>query len=145
MAFKSIDEIKTAILDRAKIAMENAQEEVYVIMQNVLKQFYAEFTPEMYDRTYQLLSSCVKGSIRNEGNKIVTEVYFDSGLLHYTTGEQPTGKEVMWAAALGEHGAWGMHMISGDTEIFPDSVEAIKRYIFPILKSELQKAGIPVK
>lgn len=145
MQITSTAQLKKVILDRAKQAIESSQEEVYTIMENVLKQFYAEYTPIMYERTYQLLKSCVKGEIKKDSNSITTTVYFDSGLLNYTSGSSPTGKQVMDAASLGMHGAYGLHMVDGNTEIYPDSVDTIKRYIFPILKSELIKAGIPVK
>ena len=140
----TIDEIQKDINSKLPNAVVIAQEEVYTIMDNVLKQFYGEFTPDMYERTYQLLSSCVKSSVRSSGNNAEADVYFDSGMLSYSTGAKPSGDAVIGAANIGMHGALGLHMEAGSTRLLPDSEAAVARYIMPILKDALIQAGIPV-
>lgn len=140
----TIDEIRNDILSKITTAVAIAQEEVYTIMENVLKSFYADFTPARYERTYQLLQSCVKSFVRETPSGAETSVYFDSNMLVYTTGARPSGEQVIEAANKGKHGAEGLRMVDGDVRLFPDSEEAVARYIMPIMKEALIKAGIPV-
>lgn len=147
MTFKSVDEMKRYILEHSKSAVAEATEEVYQMMDMILKQFYAEFTPEEYDRTYQLLQSCVKTGVKATGNGFVAEVYFDSGMLSYTTGNMPSGSQVMTAALKGGHGAEGEGFMAyyGYTPIGDASKSLIQSRIRPLMIEALNNAGIPVR
>lgn len=145
MIFNSIEEIKQYIISHSQSAVAAAQEKVYQIMEDVLLEFYSEYDPVMYDRTYQLLSCCVKTDVKSTGNGWVAEVYFDAGMLHYITGSQPSGQQVLSAALWGLHGASGLAVADFfGTPIGMESLSRIESQIYPILKTELIAAGIPV-
>lgn len=145
MTFKSIAELEQYVISHSKVAIETAQEKVFKIMEDVLLQFYEEYDPVMYDRTYQLLSCCVKTGVKSTGNEVVAEVYFDGGMMNYITGSRPSGQQVLDAALWGLHGASGLAVADFfGTPIGQESLNRITSQIYPILKSELQAAGIPV-
>lgn len=141
----TIDEIKNDILSKTTTAVSMAQEEVYAIIESVLKDFYDDFTPVMYKRTWQLLHSCVKSSVRTTANGVEADVYFDTSLMTYNTGNMPSGEQVIEAANKAQHGAEGLHVEYGYVKLFPDSERLVMSEIMPIMKTALIKAGIPVK
>jgi hypothetical protein len=85
MEFTSSSQIKDYILKQSEIAVRASQEEIYQIIERVLKQFYDEFDPVMYKRTNQLMRSLVKSDVKQIGNQIVAEVYFDLEKLDYSS------------------------------------------------------------
>ena len=126
-------------------ALIKSQEQVYQIIDRFVKEFYAEFSPEMYERTYQLYRSLVKSEIIPTANGYETQVYFDFGSLVYTTGSSPSGEQVMNAAAYGGHGAEGLHVIAGDTGIWNEPKQILNAEAINILKKMLISEGIPIK
>lgn len=146
MVFKSEKQLKDFILAKCKNALLKSQEKVYKIIDLYLQRFYADYDPVWYERTYQLLHSLVKSDIRSTGSGYEAYVYFDFNSLGYTTGSQPSGKQVMDAAAYGGHGAQGLKVVyagGGDIWFTPKQildVEAIE-----ILKNMLIAEGIPIK
>ena len=117
MTFHSIEELKQYILSHSQNALQKATEQVYQIINRFVKEFYAEYSPSMYDRTYQLYQSLVKTDVEVSGNGCTAYVYFDFSSLVYMTGSRPSGSQVMNAAAYGGHGAEGLHVIAGGTGI----------------------------
>lgn len=136
--FNSEAELRNYILDRSRDAIVIAQEQVYQLIGRFLNQYYNEFSPSMYERTYQLLCSLVKSEVRSTGNGWEAEVYFDASALNYTTGTW-SGEEVLESAAHGSHGGY----VSG-TAVFDDPVEQLSSDYIEILKRSLIQAGIPV-
>ena len=63
MTFSSMEELRTYILSRSKVAVQLAQEKIYQVISRFVKEYYTEFSPELYDRTYQLFRSLVKTDI----------------------------------------------------------------------------------
>ena len=117
-----------------------AQDEVYKIIKKFLYNYYNEFTPEMYERTYQLLSSLVESRIISKGNGYEAEIYFNFDGLNYVT---VSGKEVMDAAAKGEHGV--ERVAYRGTGIWNEPKEILDAQAKDILKDMLISEGIPIK
>jgi hypothetical protein len=146
MTFKSEAQLKSFLLKKCKTALINAQEKVYKIIDLHVQRFYADYAPEMYERTYQLMHSLVKSDIRSTGNGYEVEVYFDLGSIGYSTGLQPSGEQVMGAAAYGGHGAAGLKVVyGGGANIWVTPKDILDAEAVSILAQELMAAGIPIK
>lgn len=165
MTFKTSAELKSYILKRSEVAIKLAQERIYQVIDRFLGQYYKEFEPEVYIRTFQLFRSLVKTDVKQVGNSWVAEVYFDLNALDYSTRIVPLNRPwskyakpyntyhrekwtkendqwVLETAMTGDesHGGWGW----GDG-IWDSSMKVLNKDTFNILKQELIKAGIPVK
>lgn len=145
MTFHSIEELKQYILSHSQNALQKATEQVYQIINRFVKEFYAEYSPSMYDRTYQLYQSLVKTDVEVSGNGCTAYVYFDFSSLVYMTGSRPSGSQVMNAAAYGGHGAEGLHIIAGGTGIWSEPMQILSTEAIEILKRMLIAEGIPIK
>lgn len=149
MVFNSMEALKNHILSCSKVAVEKAQEQVYQIINNFLKQYYSEFDPSVYERTEQLLHSLVKADIQPSGNGWTASVYFDITTLNYSmktiNGIQVPNKgwseeKTLTAAAHGSHGGY----IEG-IAVFDDPLEVLNTEAYNILKNMLIESGVPVK
>lgn len=145
MVFKNEAQLKSFLLSKCQNALIKAQEQVYQIIDRFVKEFYAEFSPEMYERTYQLFQSLVKSDIIKTANGYKAEVYFDFSSLVYTSGFSPSGEQVMNAAAYGGHGAEGLHIIAGGTGIWDEPKQILNAEAINILKKMLISEGIPIR
>ena len=149
MVFKNKNELLSFLYDKAYDALKNAQTIVYDIIQDYLQQFYADYDPVLYDRTEQLLRSLVKGDIYPSAKGYVADVYFDLSSLNYVTGNQPTGEQVMKAAAQGLHGAIGSDLlyVHGNTGVgvWHDPLQVLDTEAIRILKDRLIEQGIPIR
>lgn len=147
MVFKNESQLKSFLLGKCRNAITNAQEKVYRIIDDFVKRFYADYDPVIYQRTNQLLHSLVKSNIRQDGSKFVATVYFDIGGLDYVTGKQPSGEQVMEAAAEGLHGASGLRVAPGNTgvNIWNNPLQILDAEAINILRDMLIAEGIPIK
>jgi len=145
MTFKTSSELKSYLLSHSENAVQKASEQVYQVINRFVKEFYAGFTPEMYDRTYQLYSSLVKSDIRFTGSGWEAVVYFDYSSLVYTTGARPSGQQVMSAAAHGGHGVEGLRVINGGTGIWDEPMTILSTEAYETLRRMLIAEGIPIK
>lgn len=145
MVFKNESQLKSFLLGKCRNAITNAQEKVYRIIDLYLQRYYADYDPVWYDRTYQLLHSLVKSDIRKEGSKVVATVYFDLDYI-YNTGRNPSGEQVMNAAAYGGHGAQGLKVVYGSGEdTWYTPLEILDAEAINILRDMLIAEGIPIK
>ena len=167
MTFDSYDALKNYILSKSKVAIKLAQERVYLVIHSFVKDYYAEYSPEVYERTYQLFRSLVKSDIKSTGNGWVAEVYFDIGMLDYqikhltqrpvnggymnpyngaisSDGSFPNPKgsaqATMESAAYGSHGGY-----KDGTAIWADPLLLLNKEARDMLKKALLDAGIPIK
>lgn len=146
MVFKNEKELEKFLLKKCKNALIKSQEQVYQIVNRFVKEFYAEFSPEMYERTYQLYSSLVKSEIVSTGNGYEAKVYFDLSSLSYITGSRPSGEQVMQAAEWGRHGAMGLAVADfKGTSIWHEPLEILNAEAINILKKMLIAEGIPIR
>lgn len=160
MTFDSLDALKNYILSRSQVAIKMAQERIFKIIEDFLLQYYEEFEPEVYVRTYQLLCSLVKTDVKQTANGWVAEIYYDLDSLNYAMRIVPS--QFSWAsphntyhrqdwthendiavfkmAAYGSHGGY-----TSGTAVWDDPMRIIKQEGFNILKQSLINAGIPVR
>ena len=145
MTFKNEKQLKEFLLKKCKVALAVTQEKAYKIIDMHVQRFYADYSPEDYQRTYQLMRSLVKSDIRSTGSGYEAEVYFDLDYI-YNTGSKPSGEQVMDAAATGGHGASGMRIIySGGANTWVSPKDVLDLEAINILVQELRIAGIPIK
>ena len=152
MVFKNEKQLKEFLLKKCKYALEDATRSVYKIIDEFVREYYKDYTPEMYERTYQLFNSFVMTDVKRVGNGYEAYVYFDLDSIKYVTGNQPTAEQVMDAAKQGLHGAIGedflyVHGDSGNRliNIWNTPQWVIKAEAFEILKEKLIANGIPIK
>lgn len=146
MVFKNEEQLKNFLLQKCKNALIKSQEQVYQIINRFVKEFYAEYNPEIYERTYQLFSSLVKSDIIQTGSGYEAQVYFDLSSLDYVTGARPSGEQVMGAAEWGRHGAMGLAVADfKGTSIWHEPLEIFNAQAINILKKMLISEGIPIR
>ena len=146
MVFKNEAELKTFLLKKCKNALIKSHQQVYQIIDRFVKEYYAYYSPEMYERTYQLYRSLVKSDIVATANGYEAQVYFDLSSLDYVTGSSPSGEQVMQAAEWGRHGAMGLSVADfKGTSIWHEPLEIINAEAVNILKKMLISEGIPIK
>ena len=151
MVFHNERELKNYILSCSDFAIKAAQEKVMMIINHFLTEFYREFTPEVYDRTEQLLRSLTKSNIKSTGNGWVAEVYFDLSALDYSINRVNSSQtywseeEVLENAMVGKYPHGGYTKATGNTQIWTESMKVLTKERIEILKKSLIEAGIPVK
>ncbi len=155
MVFKNEKELERFLLKKCRLALIKAQEEVYRILKDFLRQFYNDYDPS-FPRTYQLLQSLVQSRIISDGKGYKAEVYFDLDSLSYGGGN-PSGEQVMAAASQGLHGAIGkipypkisdeFQYFDGNTgvSVWNDPIKILDAKAIEILKDMLIAEGIPIK
>ena len=149
MTFNSFDELKKYVISKSKTAISLAQEQVFQIINRFVKEYYAEFSPEMYERTYQFYRSLVKTDVMPTNNGWVAEVYFDISALDYhmkrINGVEVPNKgwsemKTLESAMAGFHGGYA----EGEP-IWEHSVAILSQEAYHILKRMLIASGIPIK
>ena len=63
--------------------LRETQEEIYDAIDKSIKEYYAEYNPHLYKRTYKFLNSLVKTEIKQSGNELRCEVKIDDDYLRY--------------------------------------------------------------
>ena len=146
MTFKNEKQLKEFLLKKCKTALAVTQEKAYKIIDMHMQRFYADYDPERYQRTYQLMRSLVKSDIYPKGNGYEAKVYFDLDSISYNTGSEPSGRDVMDVAAIGGHGANGLKVIYfGGADAWYTPLQVLDLEAINILVQELRIAGIPIK
>lgn len=168
MNFSNTEQIKQYVLQRLQPSIAEMQEEVYRTLDEALKEYYAEYDPQVYERTNQLLHSLVKSEIIETANGYKAFVYFDYTALDYhqksfyafvnTKGQyynpfnmktqsnpwfdnpKGDGKKTMGSAAVGKHGG----KASG-TSIYYEPIGILKAEFHSKLKQILISNGIPIR
>lgn len=166
MNFRSKEEIVAYMRKSLSVAIKKTKEKVYEIIQSFLQNYYKEYSPEIYERTFQLLKSLVKEDVGENG----FIVYFDAGALDYSMKSlhfRPVGSDMsgymnpfnhavspdgtfinphgdggksLEAAMHGSHGGY-----IGGTAIWDESMDVIKPNIKFYLMEYLKQAGVPVR
>lgn len=145
MAIKNEAQLREIIFADCRRALAKTQEKIYKIIDLYLQKFYADYDPVMYDRTEQLLRSLVKSDIRQEGNRLIAEVYFDLSYI-YKTGANPSGEDVMFQASHGGHGAKGLKVVYGSgIDVWYTPLEIIDSQAADILRQMLIEEGVPIR
>lgn len=154
MVFKNEKQLEAFLLQKCRAALVKSQQQVYQIIDRFVKEYYAYYSPEMYERTYQLYRSLVKGDVERTTNGYEAKVYFDLSSLDYVTGGKPSGEQVMTAAKEGWHGAVGKipnsdkyykYVVSGGEGVWDEPKQILDAQAKEILKKMLISEGVPIK
>lgn len=154
MVFKNEKQLKDFLMAKCQSAIIQAEEKIHRTIDDCLKQFYSEFTPDEYIRTSQLLHSLVRSGVKTTSNGFEAEVYFDVGKLNYQTGviwtQHGTGyatwdaETVLRVAMTGDYGGLPHGGYEGGTAIWTESLRRLGN-IWSLLEQELKAQGIPIK
>lgn len=162
MLIHNKDELNAILLQKTKNAVIKAEETVYNIIHRFVKEYYAEYDPIEYVRTYQFYQSLVKSEITPADNGQLgwkARVYFDLDKLDYymkTTRSKGTKVNDMqnFDDPLDEKGVMsrvmkGLHVVRPrivqGTPIWLETQKILDEQGFEILKRMLVSEGIPIK
>ena len=113
---KNQEQLRKVLQSYVASALEKTQKEIYDIIQESINDYYKEYTPKYYDRTYKFLNSLVKPKVEIKGDTIECEVKIDEeySRYHYPGSDfeydyPATGRDVAsWAnrdvSDAGNHG-----------------------------------------
>lgn len=80
MLIKNDAQLKRAMQQAAKQALSEVEEQLKVCIDNYVRQYYTEYTPHQYKRTYQFLRSITKTEVSVRGNTISCDIHINTNL-----------------------------------------------------------------
>lgn len=143
---KSINDLSKILEPRIKKALEMTQDEIWEIIQSHIDEYYKEYTPKKYIRSFKFQTeSLIKTKIHNDRNKLYCTVEIDPDYLDYSyPGNRVTGADVVMMAANKSHGG----VYDDDFSRFWDDAMAeigLAPGILYIMKKNLKECGVPVR
>jgi glucan phosphorylase len=154
MTFKSMADLERYVLSKAKDSLFETQNKIEEILREFIEKFYNEYSPDVYERTYQLFSSYIKTDVVRTGKGYRASIYFDASTMsHALKGLQSYGyydhhgwsEEKILDTALVGGSPHGGYAPAGGTGIWKGSIPVITQEALNYLKSSLIANGIPVK
>ena len=135
--FTSIVELQGAMEQCCTVAIQNACEILLAELQRLIRsEFYDQYTPKMYNRTYQFLESVTKEMVTD----LCGRVFMDAGRMNYLEPHW-TGEVQLEAANNSIHG--GIRVNGG--RFWDSFMEYCNANALNILKQELREQGLNVK
>lgn len=102
----------------------------------ILTDFYNQYKPKFYDRTYSLLKSPKFNMLSSQS----AEIFIDTDAMHYMASEYGfDGEDSAYYASLGWHGS---PAIMTEGHYWEDFMEWCNKNVPILMKQELQKAGL---
>lgn len=143
---KSMNDLTRILESRIQKALEMTQDEIWKTIQEHIDAYYSEYDPKKYIRTFKFQTeSLIKTKVVRSGSNMYCTVEIDPDYLHYTyPGGYVTGLGVAMGANQHSHGG----IYDDDFGCFwDDSMKelGLKPGILYIMKTNLQKCGVPVK
>ena len=136
--YNNLDSLYKALGKQVEVALsKTATDLVEKATQLIWEEFYQKYTPQgkdAYERTFQLLNSVVKSSVKHTGGTYSVEVYLDPN------GVQYADQNVMDIFILASEGYHGNKSIKRDGEFFKELV----KHAFDNYRSYLIKHGLNV-
>ena len=80
---KNGQELNKLLKQIAYNILSKTRNEIYNAIQKSIKEYYAEYSPAVYERKYRFLNSLVKTEIKQRGNELWCEVKIDEDYLNY--------------------------------------------------------------
>lgn len=102
----------------------------------IREDFYNQYEPLFYDRTYSFLNSPKFNLIGSNA----AEIFVDTDVMHYYLGM--SGEYVAWLAARGYHGTTA---IFRDGYYWEDFLSWANKNVPHLLKTELRRQGLDVR
>ena len=135
--FTSIVELQGAMEQCCTVAIQNACEILLAELQRLIRsEFYDQYTPTMYNRTYQFLESATKEMVTD----LCGRVFMDAGRMNYLEPHW-TGEVQLEAANNSVHGGF----ITTQGRYWDSFMEYCNANALTILKQELRKQGLNVR
>ncbi len=141
---KSMSDLTKVIESRIQQALKMTQQEIFEVVQQHITDYYHEYSPRMYQRTWEFLNSLIKTEIVKSSNGISCSVEIDKDYLSYRYQGGATGLDVVTYANQHSHGG----VYDDDFGQFWDDAMAelgLEPGIKYLMKSNLKKCGVPVK
>ena len=138
----TVAQIKADLTKKVGVAMEGVKKQVENIFFNVIMQYYGEYSPNQYIRTWQIAQlaqniAAVAVKVRVVGAGF--EIYFDASMLNYPNGQWSEQQVLDNVMAIGNHGG-----ASAGTPVWTTAMGILDPQMKSIVKEELIKAGIPI-
>lgn len=145
MLISNANELNNMLKKVAMEAMDQVREQVSDCIDKFIKQYYEEYAPEQYFRTYQFFDSLVVPSVKANGNTLTCEIYLDPGSMNY---KNASGQAVLEMIDHGYHAMRRMgapYDIPG-TAVWSESVSYIEKYdlVIGTFKKYLESQGFTV-
>ena len=135
--FTSIVELQGAMQQCCTVAIQNACEILLAELKRLIQsEFYNQYTPTMYNRTYQFLESATKEMMTD----LCGRVFMDAGRMNYLEPHW-TGETQLEAANNSVHGGF----ITTQGRYWDSFMEYCNANALIILKQELRKQGLNVR
>lgn len=144
IVIKSMSDLTKIIESRIQQALKMTQQEIFEVIQKHITDYYHEFTPRMYQRTWEFLDSLIKTNIVKTNGTISCTVEIDRNYLSYRYKGGATGLEVANYANQHSHGG----VYDDDFGQFWDDAMAelgLEPGIKYLMKKNLKKCGVTVK
>lgn len=115
-------ELEKFMMQQCKNLCEMMANEVYETLNYFLNQYYTEWTPSSYQRSYDFLHSAFKTEVKQVGNGYQSVVGIDyESLDDY---KNATGFQVVsWANTKGIHGGLDVSSEGADTAVWDDTIK----------------------
>lgn len=118
---KNIAQLQSALDKYAAYITDKMADKVKGTIEEFIKYYYHEYTPEFYDRTWNFLNSIVRTEAVKNGDTWCAKVYIDTSIT-YNNGW--TMKGTAEQANEGWHG-WYHAVQVGDSHFWNDAMEEI--------------------
>lgn len=141
---KSMSDLTKILESRIQQALKMTQQEIFKVIQQHITDYYHEYNPRMYQRTWKFLDSLIKTNIVNTNGTISCTVEIDKDYLPYRYKGGATGLEVANYANQYSHGG----VYDDDFGQFWDDAMAelgLEPGIKYLMKKNLKKCGVPIK
>lgn len=141
---RSMSDLTKILESRTQQALKMTQQEIFEVIQQHIVDYYHEYSPCMYQRTWEFLNSLIKTEIVKSSNGISCSVEIDRDYLSRNYKGGATGLDVVTYANQHSHGG----VYDDDFGKFWDDAMVelgLEPGIKYLIKKNLQKCGVPVK
>ena len=144
-SFNNFKDLFKSIKSDTEQALNHTTDLTKELIDSFINQWYNDYTPTVYERTYQLLNAVIRTDVQKSGNKMNVTIYLDKCLLAYDTDTDG----ILQAADNGLHGSINNHYEEGERHVrlWSDSIEQIKdtEMIFTAFENYLKNKGYDIK
>lgn len=105
---KNMADLKNFVNERIAVALELTRDEIFKIVLHYCEEYYDEYLPNEYHRTYKLLHNCQKSEISKNGNEYSFWVGWNDNYLKfiYPGEDEVSGLWVLQEYNSGTHGTY---------------------------------------
>lgn len=141
----TVQQIKQDLAKKVVKAMEAVKIQVRDIIYRVCMEYYGEYNPRMYSRTYQIaraIYDMASASVKGRMVGASFEIYIDSSMFNHIKDDWDEERILAGVMLGGEDSHGGAK--PGGTAVWTESMNQIDGQIMSIVKRELIAAGIPI-